>query len=318
MARSPLGGVLVLRPVAEQQRRKQIGHAMNDLRFCFTVDDVGYDGYSSEEHLANLLAFCDRQGLKATLFAVPRCNGRELGERSGYVRLLRTAAEAGHEVAQHGLDHERFETGIPPAMVLELPHEGPAREHLATHRAEIAAALEVEPLRARLRQGRQILECALGRPIRGFRAPCLSTCANLFAALAAEGYGFDSSKCLQPTAWDIINGRPDTPPRPITRALFEALRADVGLPVYPLTAEYTWYLKDRDYEVTLRLARHDLDACLAAGIPFVSVCHVSPIQEGAGNRGFDAYTELLDYARSRARQERVACRSCTLGELECC
>jgi peptidoglycan/xylan/chitin deacetylase (PgdA/CDA1 family) len=222
---------------------------------------------------------------------------------------------AGHEVAQHGLDHERFETGIPPAMVLELPHEGPAREYLATHRAELEAALAVEPLRQRLRQGRQILEQALGAPIRGFRAPCLSTCPNLFLALAAEGYGFDSSKCLQPTAWDIINGRPGTPPRPVTRAGYQALRAGVGLPVHPLTAEYTWYLKERDYDVTLRLAWHDLDACLAAGIPFVSVCHVSPVQEGEGTRGFDLYGELVDYARRRAREERVAFVSETLGQL---
>jgi len=288
---------------------------MGTLDLCVTVDDVGYDGYSSEEHLANLLAFWERQGLRATLFVVPRSKGVEIADRPEYVRVLRAAAAAGHEVAQHGLDHERFETGIPPAMILELPHEGPAREYLASHRAAIDAALAVEALRQRLRQGRQILERALGKPVRGFRAPCLSTCANLFAALAAEGYAYDSSKCLQPTAWDIINGRPDTPPRPITRAVYDRLRDGVGLPVFPLTAEYTWYLRDRDYEVTLRLARHDLDACLAAGIPFASVCHVSPVQEGAGNRGFDLYAELLDYARQRARQQGSEGRGRTLGQL---
>ncbi len=285
------------------------------LRLCFTVDDVGYDGYSSEAHLEAVLAFCERQHLKATLFVVPRCNGIEIGERSEYVRILRRAAASGHELAQHGLDHTRFETGIPPAMVLELPHEGPAREYLASHRTEIDAALQVEPLRLRLRQGRRILEQALGVPIRGFRAPCLSTCPNLFTALAAEGYQFDSSTCLQPTAWDIINGRPDTPPRPITRAVYDALQTGGRLRRHPLTAEYTWYLKDNAYAVTQRLARHDLDACLAAGIPFVSICHVSPIQEGVGNRGFDLYTDLLDYARKQARRAGVACLSATLGEL---
>lgn len=288
---------------------------MSVLDLCFTVDDVGYEGYSSEEHLADLLAFCGRLGLQATLFVVPRCNGVEIADRPGYVRLLREAVAAGHEVAQHGLDHTRFETGIPPAMILELPHEGPAREHLASHRAEIDAALAVEALRRRLRQGRQILERALGGPVRGFRAPCLSTCPNLFTALAAEGYAYDSSKCLQPTAWDIINGRSETPPRPIDRAAYDRLRGGAPLPIFPLTAEYTWYLKDRDYAVTLGLARHDLDACLAAGIPFVSVCHVSPIQEGAGNRGFDLYGELLDSARQRSRQPGTVCRCHTLGQL---
>lgn len=285
------------------------------LHLCFTVDDVGYEGYSTEAHLENVLAFCQQQGLKATLFVVPRCQGREIGERPEYVRLLMRAAAAGHELAQHGLDHTRFETGIPPAMVLELPHEGPAREYLASHRTEIDAALQVEPLRQRLREGRRILEQAFGVPIRGFRAPCLSTCPNLFTALAAEGYAFDSSTCLQPTAWDIINGRPDTPPRPITRAGYDALQTGGGLRRHPLTAEYTWYLTDKDYAVIRRLARHDLDACLAAGIPFVSICHVSPIQEGAGNRGFDLYTELVGYAREQARRAGVGCVSATLGEL---
>jgi peptidoglycan/xylan/chitin deacetylase (PgdA/CDA1 family) len=285
---------------------------MRTVLFCFTVDDVAYDGYSTEEHLGNVLEFCADQELKATWFVVPRCGGHELGDRPGYVRALRQAGHDGHEVAQHGLDHDRFECGIPPAMVLELPHEGPARAHLAAHRAEIEAALSVEALRARLRTGRRILERALGTPVVGFRAPCLSTCPNLFRAIAAEGYRYDSSKCLQPAAWDLINGRLDAAPHPISRETFVQMQ-EPGLAVLPLTAEYAWYLRAEAFPATLALSRYDFGACLEAGIPFVCLCHVSPVQEGAGNRGFDLFRELVSEARARTAAAGARFISTTLA-----
>ena len=149
---------------------------MAETYFCVTVDDVGLENYSSIEHLEKLLSFWDKYSLKGTLFVVPRCNNTELGEMKDYVRLLKQAAENGHEIAQHGLDHRHFQTGIPPKMVLELSHEYPARKYLAEHRAKIEAALSVENLRETLSIGRTILESAIGKHIRGFRAPCLSIC----------------------------------------------------------------------------------------------------------------------------------------------
>ena len=159
---------------------------MEKMYFCVSADDIGLNGYSTPKHLEKLLNFWDEQGLKGTLFVVPRSNNKELGQMTEYVELLNYAAENGHEIAQHGLDHTRFQTGIPPKMVLDLPHEGPAREYLSGHREEIDKNNSIENLRVVLREGRDILEPALQIDIKGFRAPCLSTCKNLFKALEMD------------------------------------------------------------------------------------------------------------------------------------
>ena len=269
-------------------------------------------GYSSEAHLADLLEFCAKEEIKATFFAVPRADGVVISRQPGYAKLLREAIADGHEVGQHGLDHDRFEFGIPPPMILELPHEGPAREYLAGHRDEIDANQTIPKLRERLALGRRIIEDAIGRAVAGFRAPCLSVCDRLFRALELEGYEYDSSACLQQTAWDFINGRLETQPRPITRERIEEARSVVSIAEIPLTAEYTWYLESDPYSLFLDLARHDVEACGEAEIPFVPLCHVSPVQEGAGNRGFDLYRDLLRHARDRAAETGRRFTSTTL------
>src|SRR6185312_17376203 len=141
--------------------------------FCLTVDDVCLDGYSSEEHMEALLRFFASEGIRSTFFVVPRAQGVPLQERPGYIKLLNEAVAQGHALGQHGLEHDRFETGIPPQLILELPHESAARERLATVRVAIEEDLKIPKLRERLGQGRRILEDALECEITGFRAPCL-------------------------------------------------------------------------------------------------------------------------------------------------
>jgi hypothetical protein len=293
---------------------------MEDVVYCFTVDDVAMDGYSSETHLANVLEFCDEEQINATFFVVPRFNGKPLQRGGEYSTLFAEALAAGHALGQHGLDHDRFQLGIPPKMVLDLPHEGPARAHFAQHRDEIERSLTLDNLRARLREGRTIMEDAIGQPVEGFRAPCLSTCDNLFKALEVEGYAYDSSQCFQKGAWDLINEKENPVICPITRGLFDAYQTGGRMRTFPLSAEYAWYLTRNKYQAFLDLAKHDLDACMAESIPFVPVCHVSPVQEGEGTCGFDLHRELLAYARERAAQEGRRFVTATLAEaahLEC-
>lgn len=289
---------------------------MDPFFLSVSADDVGMDGYSTPEHLRNLVSFWESEGLKGTLFVVPRWEGREIGESDDYVSLLKDVIGRGHEVAQHGLDHTRFQTGIPPKMVLDLPHEGPAREHLAQHREEIDASHTVDNLSQVLTTGRRILEDALGVPMMGFRAPCLSTCDRLFEALEAAAYQYDSSAVLQDTAWEMINNPDkDVTPLPITRERFRQMQTGGSMRIWPISAEYTWYLKRDWAENFLNLARHDFDACLAAGIPFVPVCHVSPVQEGDPDQGFDLYRKLLAHARERVQAEGKRLVSVTLSQL---
>jgi len=287
---------------------------MQDVVYCFTVDDVAMEGYSTEAHMGSLLNFFAEEDVKATFFVVPRFNGKPLRQGGEYSQVFADAQAAGHVLAQHGLDHDRFQTGIPPKMVLDLPHEGPARMHLAHHRKEIEQALTVEKLRGCLREGRTILENTLGRAVEGFRAPCLSTCDNLFKALEEEQYSFDSSQCFQKGAWDLINGKDNPVVYPITRALFESYQTPGRMRTFPLSAEYTWYLTRDKYDAFLQLAKHDFDACLSEGVPFVPVCHVSPVHEGEGDCGLSLHRELLAYARESAEREGRRFVSTTLAE----
>lgn len=288
---------------------------MNGRAFCFTVDDVCYEGYSTEEHLYNLLEFWRKEDIKATLFVVPLAPGKKLKERVGYIKLLKQAISQGHEIAQHGLEHNRFESGIPPPMILDLPHEGPARERLARHREEIEKSHTLKNLRRMLRDGRQILEQALRYPIKGFRAPSGAICKNLYYALQEEGYGYDSSKIFQEAGWDIIKRKKDILPRPITRNLFNSQQTGRNLLVLPITSEYTWYLKKEVYNMALGLARHDFDACLESEIPFIPLCHVSPIQEGENDCGFELYRRLIDYARKKSSASGLELEMLTLSQV---
>jgi len=284
----------------------------NPAIFCFTVDDVGLDGYSSVPHMRRLLDFCAEQKVSATLFTVPLAQNRPLSARPEDAAILRDAVAEGHEVGQHGLEHDRFEFGVPPPMVLSLPHEGPARERLRTSRAAIDSNLRVELIRKRLCRGRDILRGAIDRPIDSFRGPCLSICDNLFHALNAEGYACDSSRHLQPGAWDLLT-KGECVPAEFARHDFDSLQYPGALRTLPLTGEYTWYLKRAMFDATLALARHDFDACLAADIPFVPICHVSPIQQGDPGLGFALYERLFAYARERAAAAGVELRLLTLS-----
>lgn len=269
----------------------------------FTVDDIGLDGYSTEKHLNNILSFLDEYQIKATLFAVPEAEGKKMSGRRGYVAILRDAVRRGHEVAQHGLTHDRFEIGIPPDMVLNLPHEGPARRFLAENREKLKAGHTVEKIRRKLREGRKIIEDAIGMRVNGFRAPALQSCDNMFIALAEEGYPYDSSAYFQKAGWDILNNL-EYVPQEINRGKF-IQHQKAGLCELPLTTEYTWYLGRSNFEKAFNLAVHDFNCCLNSGVPFINLCHVSPVQEGKdGNLGFDLYRKLIEYSKAGAATAR--------------
>jgi peptidoglycan/xylan/chitin deacetylase (PgdA/CDA1 family) len=303
--------VLVLYPV----NRVENEVLLVIMNFCLTVDDVGYEGYSSVPHFANLLDFFEQAGIRATFFVVPVDQEVPISRRPGYLELLERAIVEGHEIAQHGLEHDRFEFGIPPPMIMEMPHEGPARRRLAEHREAIEASLETVCIQTRLATGRRIIEEAVGSEILGFRAPCLAICDNLFYALEQEGYTYDSSRYLQEGGWEILNEREPPEFRPIHREDYERMQYPGRLLSFPLTTEYTWNLSWRKFEITFDLARHDFLACMQANIPFVTLSHVSPIQEGEGDSGFEFYRRLLAFAKEQAAANGRQLSVITLSEL---
>jgi peptidoglycan/xylan/chitin deacetylase (PgdA/CDA1 family) len=286
------------------------------MQFGMTVDDVCMSDFSSEVNLTRFLDLFKELAIRATFFVVPLADGIPLSNRPGYVDLLKRALDEGHEVAQHGLEHDRFEVGIPPPMVLDLPHEGPARERLARDRDLIDASHSVSRIRELLVRGRGLLEDALGVPMIGFRAPCLQVCDNLFTALADEGYRYDSSFPIQEAGWDLIMGNVDIPRRPITRERFEQTKQDPRLISLPMTTDYTWYLTEDRYDATVAMARQDVLDCLSQGVPFVPLSHVTPLWEGDGDCGARLFRDLVAFARNAASEAGDTCDFVPLAEVK--
>lgn len=272
---------------------------MTEDYWSFTIDDIGLDGYSTEKQLNNILDFCDERQTKATLFVVPVSENKRMDQRLGYVSILRDAIKRGHEIAQHGIEHDRFEIGIPPEMVMTLPHEGPARKFLAENRDKLAAEHTVEKIRRKLRLGRKILEDAVEKSVQGFRSPALQSCDNMFIALSEEKYKYDSSTYLQKAGWDLLNDIEEEPQK-INRERFNSLQKSKTMKELPLTADYTWYLKKGNFDKSLNLAIHDYEACMKAQIPFISLCHVGPIHEGDDDLGFELYRKLSSHINAKS------------------
>lgn len=127
-----------------------------------------------ERNTDAVLALFERAGVKATFFTLGW-----VAER--YPALIRRVAEAGHEVASHGWDHQRVFTMGPEQF-----------------RADLAAA-------------RQALEDASGTSVTGYRAPSFSIDARTpwaHQVLAEEGYAYSSS--VAPIRHDHY-GMPEAP-----------------------------------------------------------------------------------------------------------
>ena len=253
--------------------------------FGMSVDDVALKGWSKPENFAHLIEFFQAEKVPATFFVVPIDEDSDqpfytLSDR--YLEIIKDAKKLGFDFAQHGLRHNRFELGVPPDMVLDLPHETENKRYARENAAALAADHCVENCRQRLKQGRKILEDAFGFEVTGFRAPALQESPGMFEALALENYAYDSSNCMQETGWDYLLDKLDVEPRAITRERYESLRAKGHNIMLPLTCDYTWYLTPERYDLTMKMAMKDLQSCIELDIPFVTVCHVDPVHEGEG------------------------------------
>jgi polysaccharide deacetylase family protein (PEP-CTERM system associated) len=143
-----------------------------------TIARDDWDGleHRVEANTDRVLALFDAGGVKATFFTLGW-----VAER--YPALIRRIAEAGHEVASHGWDHQRVFT------------------------------MEPEQFRADLAAARAALEDAAGVAVTGYRAPSFSIDRRTpwaHAILAEEGYAYSSS--IAPVCHDHY-GWPDAPRR---------------------------------------------------------------------------------------------------------
>lgn len=153
-----------------------------------------WDGLETrvERNTDNVLALFGESGVKATFFTLGW-----VAER--YPALIRRIADAGHEVASHGWDHQRVFT------------------------------MDAPMFRADLQRTRDVLEQASGQAVTGYRAPSFSIDKRTPWAhqeLAAAGYTYSSS--VAPLKHDHY-GWPEAP-----RYAFKPL-ADADLIEVPVT-----------------------------------------------------------------------------------
>ncbi|WP_066794057.1 XrtA system polysaccharide deacetylase [Sphingomonas soli] len=140
---------------------------------------ISRDDWDSLEHRVEantdaVLALFDESGVKGTFFTLGW-----VAER--YPALIRRVADAGHEVASHGWDHQR------------VFNMGP------------------DQFRADLAKAKAALEDASGTEVTGYRAPSFSIDRRTpwaHAVLAEQGYRYSSS--IAPIAHDHY-GWPDAP-----------------------------------------------------------------------------------------------------------
>ncbi len=127
--------------------------------------------------LEEILALLDRRSVRATFFILGWVGRRQ-------PRWVKTIAQAGHEIASHGMSHQML------------------------------GRLEPEAFEAELVDSRALLEDLSGRAVKGFRAPTFSITRKTAWALDVldrAGYEYDSS--IFPVRHDRY-GVPDAPVGP--------------------------------------------------------------------------------------------------------
>lgn len=137
-------------------------------------DDWDDLAHRVEDNSVAVLNLFERAGVKGTFFTLGW-----VAER--YPSLIRRIADAGHEIASHGWDHQRV------------------------------FAMQPEEFRADLRKAQAALEDASGLKLTGYRAPSFSIDARTPWAhkiLAEEGYQYSSS--VAPVVHDHY-GWPEAP-----------------------------------------------------------------------------------------------------------
>lgn len=264
---------------------------MGETLFVLTNDDPGAQ---EPERFAELLDFLAEQQVPATFFVIPAAGGEPLDKRPQWLKLLARAQDEGHELQHHGFVHTAFEFGVPPNFMLDIMPESKAQWQRDP--APFSAHHSQAILTDKLLQGREIFRKTLGIEPRGFRAPCVAICDNMYAALHELDFAWSSNLVVNPMGWRYINRDYDAgepwqsafPPRPYPHPS--------GLIEAPVHSEYTWYLTEADVDRHFELAKADFDRARLAGDAFVAMSHYYAMT-GKWSAGLRVYTRLFDYAR---------------------
>lgn len=188
------------------------------------ITSLTFDGISPEYlttlELKRLIGFVNEINIKCTLFVVP--SGYENRSTNGeFVSCLKTALDYGHELALHGYMHTKNEFGCCYPVPLPLP--------FPTFRKQ----------KERLEKGmRRLMDLTGVKPL-GFRAPFYLHNNVTLRALSSLGFRYDSSATVFKPAHGMhlrIRWLRDCMPF-VSQGIIEL----------PVTGDYTYSLRDRDF-----------------------------------------------------------------------
>ena len=258
--------------------------------FCVCGDDYygdpsRWDSFEPrvEPVTDELLALLAGGGHRATFFVLGWVARR-------HPALVRRIADAGHEIAFHGMEHRRCDS------------------------------LSAEELRRELAEGKRLLEDLCGRPVIGFRAAewsVRSLADRALRILAEEGYRYDSSVTPVP-----LIGRPGNDPYP-SELRFGSSRI-LELPPLSGRAYFTTVLIGSSWafrSVPFRYLRKVAEQFRAAGAPPIFAFHPWEFDRGhPPMTGLPALVRLAHFGtwvNLRKRLERLLAleRMVSLAEL---
>lgn len=235
------------------------------------VARTGWDSRESrvERNTDRVLALLAESGARGTFFTLGWVADR-------FPRLVRTIADAGHEIASHGYAHQRIPT------------------------------ISERAFRDDVRAAKASLEDAAGVPVTGYRAPSFSLTDDvLWAArvLVEEGHVYDSSRFpIARRGYGTASGRAD--PHVINTASGPLLEfppavwnvAGVRVPV----AGGGWFR-----QLPLWVIQRGLGAVLTAGRPAVFYIHPWEIDPGQPRLPVGLLTRIRHYRGLAAAESRL-------------
>lgn len=212
-------------------------------RLLASIHDVGPKFEGQVDALADRLTRI-LGGPKFAMLVVPDHWGdAPLARAPGYAAKLRRWADAGVEMFLHGYTHRD-----------EGPTKGFARRHMTAGEGEFAG-LDVDRALARIRDGRKVVEDALGRSVSGFVAPAWLYSAGAKAAVARSGFALAEDHWR---VWEPRTGRVVARGVVVTWASRSQGRIRSSLAVARVACSAPWALP------TARIAVHPGDTTVPA------------------------------------------------------
>lgn len=235
------------------------------------VDRRQWDGleYRAETNTRRMLEVLAEENVRATFFILGWVARRSPG-------LVRDIHAAGHEVACHGLIHQRVYTQSPEVFAAET------------------------------RQAKEILEDAIGAPVKGYRAATYSvTKDSMWALPILEELGFSYDSSIFPIRHDLY-GIPDAPRfpyRPGPGSLVEVPITTVEFLGHRLPAGGGGYFRLLPYGLFRAALRRVNER---DGMPAVFYCHpweIDPAQPRV--RGLPLKSRFRHYTNLHVMESRL-------------